>query len=69
MANLNDRLGESEQRHFMQLTGNHPQRVDVHTHRDALSYLRLVDVHKRKKDVPKPGRVPGLLAIGMGHFK
>ncbi len=76
MANLMDQLGEPEQRRFMQLTGIHPRVAGVNTHREAISYLTLLDEHRRKKRAAPKGfptvtlatRAPGLLGLTMGRF-
>jgi hypothetical protein len=68
LANLTDQLGEPEQRYFMQLTGIHSRGVSVHTHRDAISYLTLLDMHRRKKRTAQVARAPGLLGMTLGRL-
>jgi hypothetical protein len=73
MPKLNDTLAPAEHAHFARLSGHHPRAVGVRTHRDALSYLLLIDAFRRKQKGGKNAQVmqrtqmrqPGLLGLVM----
>jgi hypothetical protein len=64
LARLNDTLGGNEQHVFERLTGFHPARVGVATHRDAIRYVAHVDLYNRQQQGQPQA---GLLALAMGR--
>jgi hypothetical protein len=74
MAKASDTLVPVENAHFALLSGHHARAVGVRTHGQALSYLMLIDAHRRGQKQGQAGqaaqrsqtRRPGLLGLAMG---